>query len=373
MKNKGFTLIEMSGVFLILAIILIIAIPPIVGTLKKGSGHDYNRFLDTIYVATEDYIAEYDVKINDHIQISIEQLIKSGFLKSTVVNPKTDKALSSTPNMVVKVSIGDNGYEYKLLDQLEKEYIGVPSKNYNTGDEIDYMNNKWYVVKDNKNSLTLILAGNIETGIFGQTDNYDNSTVKQKLETWIKDHLSSEIEKGGLVNEDGKFVRLIKTSELSNKLSNDSNTPFWTANTNNGKVIVALSSGIYKYTNDIKTITIYNGSTGSGSNYREKNINIPSSSLEDILKEPNNSILNIHGFSLNRTEYGSTTIETAGAEGKRNYSFCSTTGKTDGYCPSNIYLCSYASANDCQKYDIYERLDINDNIGYRPVIVVNKK
>lgn len=56
LRNWGFTLIEMLGVFTILAIIMVISLPAITKNLKKNEVNKYEAFIKSAELAAETYI-----------------------------------------------------------------------------------------------------------------------------------------------------------------------------------------------------------------------------------------------------------------------------------------------------------------------------
>lgn len=119
--KKGFTMIELLGVFTLIGIILVLAVPQITSLLRKSNDEEYQTFLNNVYIATEAYIQDTETEVTqgNYITISIEQLIKSGFLKSNLVNPKNDKKISNKENIQKKVVVtknNNNVLEYSLQD-----------------------------------------------------------------------------------------------------------------------------------------------------------------------------------------------------------------------------------------------------------------
>lgn len=119
--KKGFTMIELLGVFTLTGIILILAVPQITSLLKKSNDEEYQTFLNSTYLAAEAYIEDTQMEIpkGNYVTIKIETLITSGFLKSTLVNPKNDKQVSHSDNKnknIVVTRNSDNVLKYSLQD-----------------------------------------------------------------------------------------------------------------------------------------------------------------------------------------------------------------------------------------------------------------
>lgn len=120
-SKKGFTLVELLGVLSLLAIIGLIAYPQITSLLKKTSDNESNRFIDDISFATEAYIQTNqenfeELKEDDGIAfISFEELVKSGFLKSTMYDPRTKQTIKDELNYTVKVINNDSNLSYIIM------------------------------------------------------------------------------------------------------------------------------------------------------------------------------------------------------------------------------------------------------------------
>lgn len=108
--KKGFTMIEILAVFTVTAIILLITVPLITGMLKKSDDGEFKAFKETVFIAAEAYINDGSlIEVNNTKEepaaITINELITSGYLKSTVKNPHNKKSVLDPENqmMIVKV------------------------------------------------------------------------------------------------------------------------------------------------------------------------------------------------------------------------------------------------------------------------------
>lgn len=208
-KNKGFTLIEMLAVVTILGIITLIAFPYANNLLKKSKDNEYQRFLDDISLATEAYLVDnsdnYESlkQIGGTDYISLKNIVESGYLKSTTINPKTNEKIDL--NTSVKVTLNeDKTYNYELMnknydvngyvqDGLVLMY-DISSKPIIS--ETDFI---WKDLSGNDNNVTLKnFASDIESwysnmgilfdgiddyGLIGE-HNYDNLTVSAVVQTF---------------------------------------------------------------------------------------------------------------------------------------------------------------------------------------------
>lgn len=119
MKKKGFTLIEMLGVFTLLALILLISIPSLTGMLKKQKENEYQGYLNDLYLATEAYVQNNDYDLsqpNQTLYIKLETIVSSGFLRSTIINPKTNEKVNLEHYIKLVVN-EDNTFYYEYLEE----------------------------------------------------------------------------------------------------------------------------------------------------------------------------------------------------------------------------------------------------------------
>lgn len=88
MKNKGFTLVELLGVIVILAAIALVAFPPIVNQIKKSNEKLDKALNEVIFTAGEQYLAEKNyARGGDNVYcIQLKVLVEDGKLSSPVID-----------------------------------------------------------------------------------------------------------------------------------------------------------------------------------------------------------------------------------------------------------------------------------------------
>ena len=115
--RKGFTMVELLAVFTLMGAILIFSMPYITSLIKKNSNQSYEGFKNTIYLATESYVANNsNIKIQKGSSktIYLKDVIESGYLKSDLKNPKNNRKVSDMPNarvLAIKDSSGVLSFE----------------------------------------------------------------------------------------------------------------------------------------------------------------------------------------------------------------------------------------------------------------------
>lgn len=97
MKEDGFTLIELIGTIVILSLTMIIIIPVVSKSMKKGVEDADKKATDGIIIAAQNYISDNGyincVKVSDH-------LVNNGYLDEIPKRPSDNSFL----NGVVKIS-----------------------------------------------------------------------------------------------------------------------------------------------------------------------------------------------------------------------------------------------------------------------------
>jgi len=116
MNKKGFTLVELLAVIIILAAILVIILPSVSRTLKKSKNTIYDIQINDILKSTYDYSLK-KVKLlpdsNKKTYITLNELKKSGFIESDIKDPKTNKIFSND----LVISIENVGTKYNNKDK----------------------------------------------------------------------------------------------------------------------------------------------------------------------------------------------------------------------------------------------------------------
>ena len=136
MKNKGFTIIELLGVMIILSMIVLLVFPKIINSVKSNKSGD-EAIEKIIYSATSLYIddnSDYYTKRNNKTYcIKIKDLVDNNNLKKPV---KYKDKKDITNYMTVKATYND-GFDYEIVNN--EDCIPTPPRTYQNG-EIVYFN-----------------------------------------------------------------------------------------------------------------------------------------------------------------------------------------------------------------------------------------
>lgn len=112
--KKGFTLVEIMGVITILAIVLVIAVPGIVNTIRKVDLDKEERIKKDIFLATESYIQREKEKVSFigvTACININILIDEEYLSYNNI-----KDIDNIKEKSIKIIKENDIYKYELLD-----------------------------------------------------------------------------------------------------------------------------------------------------------------------------------------------------------------------------------------------------------------
>ena len=118
MKNKGFTLVEVMAVLVIMAVLITLTMPSVFNILDKRKNSEHDEIIEEIKSAAELYatqnkeVLEY-IEKNGKITISYEKLAQEGLVEENQKDPLTAEKWNKTSY----VEITKNG------QKLEKNYI----------------------------------------------------------------------------------------------------------------------------------------------------------------------------------------------------------------------------------------------------------
>lgn len=102
MKNKGFTLVELIAIILLLSIILTLAFTTLSNSLENSNERKYQTMIDNLKLAAEEYtnlpgiykIIDQKIKVGERVTISITDLINAEIIDEIPTNPKTNKEIT---------------------------------------------------------------------------------------------------------------------------------------------------------------------------------------------------------------------------------------------------------------------------------------
>lgn len=118
MSKKGFTLVELIGVIVILALLALLITPTVNKLLKEQKQKVYDAQMKIVLNAAKNYVADKQdtLDISDSgLALSVSDLYNNGYLnKDKVINPSTNKEFKNC--VLVKWDDSYNQYNYKYVD-----------------------------------------------------------------------------------------------------------------------------------------------------------------------------------------------------------------------------------------------------------------
>ena len=250
-KMKGFTLIELIAVLVIMAILALIVTPLVMSIIKKAKTSADKRSIDAYGRSIELAIAGYLLD-NGSFPTSIEQL---------TIEYSGDEVVCSTTNLnsdssvyLAGCTVGGRSVEGYTYGKGSGEDSTTSYTAYQVGDHVSYNGVTYYVIEDSditkdtvkllkENPLTKTEMDNLNlSGItisessngygrvqYGSSTDYSTSTVKQVVDAWKNSAVASG---------DTATARLISHDDLVSNLgymnknsttgaSSNGTTPSW--------------------------------------------------------------------------------------------------------------------------------------------------
>ncbi len=117
MKDKGFTLVEILAVLVIIGLIVLLAFPSIERAIKKSQDNLYNAQINNIKISARDWASDHMDSLptieGDNIDITLGELQKDGYIDKKLNNPKTGKPFSN--ELPIRISYKDGIYIYNVM------------------------------------------------------------------------------------------------------------------------------------------------------------------------------------------------------------------------------------------------------------------
>ena len=236
---KGFTLVELIGVVVILGLIALVALPPILNSIRKTQGNISDASQKILYSAAEVYVSE---NINSYPRvdgsvycITIGSLVSNNLLPTKVYDAVTGEEIGQ--DNIVEVSVNQGQYSYNLnnncVEQSQSFLIQILLAKYSEGatnglvkdatnenlyyfkgnnDEVNnnylwYGGHQWRVIEFNTvdNSLLLISQQPLTSiqpasAVWTSQSMYEDSYINKWLNNYFYNSLDSSIQNNILEN-----------------------------------------------------------------------------------------------------------------------------------------------------------------------------
>ena len=118
--NKGFTLVEVFAVVIILGIIAVVSVPSISHSLNSSKENLYKEQVKRIEDTAKKYALENTTILpedDNKTVISLDILVDSGYLENKdIINPKNKAKMEGC--VIVEYSLEKNKYVYNYSEEL---------------------------------------------------------------------------------------------------------------------------------------------------------------------------------------------------------------------------------------------------------------
>lgn len=135
--KKGFTLAELIGVIVVLALISLVTIPAVSKTLKQNKESLCESQLNNILSAAKAWGADhvFELPSNDETKtLHLTEIIESGYIDDHIENPVT-KELYGTSDNEKDVEITISKDEKKYVYELDKEMFSCGDEESDDADD----------------------------------------------------------------------------------------------------------------------------------------------------------------------------------------------------------------------------------------------
>lgn len=122
MNKKGFTLVELLGVLVLVAVILIVVVTPIVGQINSKKGEIDEATKMVLFSSATSYLDNYQTlypKGDGNVYyISLERMMNAGELSKEYIDGE-----NLTKETAIKVTVEDGGYQYSIIQNIDNEIV----------------------------------------------------------------------------------------------------------------------------------------------------------------------------------------------------------------------------------------------------------
>lgn len=119
--KKGFTLAELLGVIVVLALISLITVPAVSDVLKNNKKKLCETQLQNIKIAAQNYGADhfYDLPVESGVPFSIylKDLTSNGYIDKEIRNPVTKENFAE--NTIITITRDTNKFRYEIENEAD--------------------------------------------------------------------------------------------------------------------------------------------------------------------------------------------------------------------------------------------------------------
>ena len=210
-SKKGFTLVELLGVLVVLGLISVIIVPKVIDSITTSKEAAYQTQVETIENAAKKYGISNDLlypKEGEKKYIAVKDLIAVGELSDKeIINPKTGNKMNGY--VLVEYNSGYQQYEYTYVEEIDENALGAMGPIYEVKDPDKWTTSKNVIIiypKGNgKYEYEFTFKGIVEIG--GHEYNYTEQDWKEK---WIS---TPELRKNITFKTNGSLIARVKNKD----------------------------------------------------------------------------------------------------------------------------------------------------------------
>lgn len=143
-SKKGFTLVELLGVLVVLGLISVIIVPKVIDSITTSKEAAYQTQVETIENAAKKYGISNDLlypKEGEKKYIAVKDLIAVGELSDKeIINPKTGNKMNGY--VLVEYNSGYQQYEYTYVEEIDENTLGAMGPTYEVKDPTKWTTSK---------------------------------------------------------------------------------------------------------------------------------------------------------------------------------------------------------------------------------------
>lgn len=181
MKNKGFTLVELLAVLVLVAALTLIAVPSIINYVNESKDEISDATQKLIYSGAELYIDsrpnEYEKEVGNRFCVTLQDIVDAKYLTAPILDSVSGEEIDL--NKFVKINyIYDNNLEYSKFDYeiVDTCDVGIKctivSGDKDTfGSEVDCAGERFNIIPQdetnhaaNENTISLLAQYNLNVG-----------------------------------------------------------------------------------------------------------------------------------------------------------------------------------------------------------------
>ena len=115
---KGFTLIELMGVIVILAVLAVIVVVGVDKMILNGKQDLYEKQITMIELSAEEWLTDYPefrpTSEDVPLVIPLQTLVDAGYINGNIQNPKTGENFDLS--IQIRITKVENTFDYEVID-----------------------------------------------------------------------------------------------------------------------------------------------------------------------------------------------------------------------------------------------------------------